>query len=167
MYQICPLKCSHFRETIEYLIKDSKLWDITTFHLVKDGRPLVLKTLPNNQDLVVYLEKVYGTVAYVINRHAAKKLLEKSLPIKMPVDNYFTMSWELDLKFTGIENSRIAIQFMGDSDIGTENSRYIKGKSSIFDRIKRRLYKKQSYIIRYLYNLKIYLKNKWSIFMTM
>ena len=35
----------------------------------------------------------------------------------MPIDHYFTRSWELDIKFTGIENPRLVTQSYGDSDI--------------------------------------------------
>jgi hypothetical protein len=53
----------------------------------------------------------------MINRKGAKNLLEKALPIKMPVDHYFTRDWELGIKFTGVENPNLVHQTFGDSDI--------------------------------------------------
>jgi glycosyl transferase family 25 len=148
------------KETIDELIINKDLWDINTFDIRGNGMPVRIKKFSNGQSLVVYLTKVLNTGAYIINRKAAKKLLEKALPIKMQIDDYFTRIWELDLKFTGIETPRLVYQMFGnDSDI--ENSRDIDNdKVDFITLVKRRIYQSQRAIIRFIYNLKVYLQDK-------
>lgn len=144
--------------TIEQLIQHNKLWDIASFNLEHGGTPLTIKNLSNNQKLVVYLTEVTFSGAYIINRKSAAKLLEKSLPIKMPLDYYFTRTWKLNLKFTGIE-PRLVHQTFGNSDI-YYTERLIDHKKSIFFKTRRATLQIQSYVIRFLYNLKIYITLK-------
>ncbi len=146
------------RSTIDYLTKDDSSWDITSFELSHSGLPLTLKTFPNNQKLSVYLAEVTHTGAYIINRKAAQKLLEKSLPIKLPIDHYFTRAWEFDLKFTGIENPRIVKQTFESSEISNTNN-FSQEKLGFLSRVEKVLYKFQSSTIRFLYNLKVYIEN--------
>lgn len=148
------------KETIDELIINKDLWDINTFDIRGNGTPVRIKKFSNGQTLVVYLTKVLNTGSYIINRKAATKLLEKALPIKMQVDDYFTRTWELDLKFTGIETPRLVFQMFGnDSDI--ENSRDIDNdKVDFVTLVKRRIYQSQRAIIRFIYNLKVYIENK-------
>ena len=148
------------KETIDELIINKKLWDINTFDIRGNGMPLKIKRLSNGQKLVVYLTRVVNAGAYIINRKAAERLVQKALPIKMQVDDYFTRIWELDLKFTGIETPRLVYQMFGnDSDI--ENSRDIDNdKVDFITLVKRRIYQSQRAIIRFIYNLKVYLQDK-------
>lgn len=144
---------------IEDLIRNSKLWDVVILEIHHQGCPLTIKNLVNNHHLAVYLVNVTHTGAYVINRKAAKNLLEKALPIKMPVDHYFTRAWELDIKFTGVENPRIVYQTFGESEIAKTQA--ISGEErNTLDSLKRFMYTLQSDVIRFLYNLKLYLSMK-------
>lgn len=147
---------------IEDLTKNSKLWDVAILEIHHTGCPLTIKTLVNNHHLAVYLVAVTHTGAYVINRKAAKNLLEKVLPIKMPIDHYFTRAWELDIKFTGVENPRIVHQTFGESEIAKTEE--ISGEDlNTLDSLKRFMYSLQSDVIRFLYNLKLYLSMKLQI----
>lgn len=137
------------------LIKNQKFWDIVNLEISHNGFPLKIKNLTNNNYLAVYLTKVTHSGAYIINRKAAKNLLKKALPIKMPIDHYFTRSWELDIKFAGIENPRIVYQTFGDSDIAKTKELYNE-QFNILEMLQRRIYKLQSSIIRFFYNLALY-----------
>ena len=142
---------------IEDVLKNSNLWDIVNFEIHCNRRmPVCIKTLIHNHELSLYLSKSTHTGCYMINRKAAKHLLEKALPIKMPVDHYFTRSWELGVRYTGVENPTLVHQTYGDSDINqTKNmsddtiSHWVLFKSSMCAT--------QTSIIRFLYNLKEYL----------
>jgi glycosyl transferase family 25 len=141
---------------IKDLIKNSQLWDLVSFEIFHRGFPLTIKKLENGNNLVLYLTKVTHSGAYMINRKAAKNLLKKALPIKMPIDHYFTRSWELDIKFTGIENPRLVNQTFGESDI--EKTKQIsKDNKNVFSLLY--LEKIQSELIRFFYNLKLYLQS--------
>lgn len=112
------------KETLDAILKDAaqnpKLKiDIISFELLHRGMPLKIHTISNtNQSLCVYLNGVTDAGCYLISREGAAKLLAKARPIKIPVDHYFTRSWELDLNFCGVE-PRIVKQTYGDSQINT------------------------------------------------
>lgn len=135
--------------------ESSELWDIVNLENHHRGHPLALKTFENQQKLCVYLTRVSHTGAYLINREGAKKLLEKALPIKMPVDHYFTRAWEFSLRFTGIENPRVVHQSFGESEI-VRTKRVDKFDKNLLERIVKLSYKAQSEAIRLFYNLKVY-----------
>lgn len=140
---------------LEDLVQNSNLWDLTSFEVSSWGMPVTIKTLTNDQKLVAYLTNITHAGAYIINRKAAKNLLAKARPIKTPVDHYFTRGWELDIKFTGIENPKLVRQKFGDSNIGeTMSLQYIK--LSPWDYCKHYMYKLQSAVIRFFYNFKTY-----------
>lgn len=144
---------------VQDLTNNNELWDIVNFDIHHRGLPLTIKELSNQQKLVVYLTEVTHTGAYMMNREAAKKLLAKALPIRMPIDHYFTRAWEFDMKFTGVENPRLVHQTFGDSQITTTNH-ISEEKLTILEKVKHSMYKVQACSIRFLYNLKLYLTAK-------
>ena len=101
---------------LEDLAKNTELWDIVTLEISHTVFPLTIKHLPPHR-LAVYLTAVTYTGAYLINRKAPKKLLQKALPIKMPVDHYFTRQWAFGIQLTGIENPRLVHQVFRRSDM--------------------------------------------------
>lgn len=146
------------KNTINNIITNPKLWDIATFDIGRSGIPLTIKEFNDNQRIVVYLGEVLKTGAYLVNRAAARALLSKAYPLRMPIDLYFTRSWEFDLKFVGVENPRLVNQTFGYSE--TQNSeQHSDEKLTLTEQFKRRIMLIQSETIRFLYNLKIWIMN--------
>jgi len=143
---------------INDLTQSAKEWDVVSFEISHRGTPLTIKSFPNGQKLVVYLTEISHTGAYMLNRAAAIKLLDKALPIKMPIDHYITRGWEFGLKFTGIENPRLVYQRYGTSEINRTNH-FLGTDTNLFSAVKKCVYKLQSYTIRFLYNLKCYMES--------
>ena len=139
------------------VLKNSDLWDVVNFETHGNRRmPISIKTLVNNHQLCLYLSKSTHTGCYMINRKAAKHLLEKALLIKMPVDHYFTRSWELGVRYTGVENPMLVHQTFGDSDI--KQTKILADENiSTLVLLKSIMCTTQTSIIRFLYNLKEYL----------
>jgi glycosyl transferase family 25 len=134
---------------IQHLQKNTQYWDIANLDTDLRGFPLTIKSF-GDMRMVAYLTRIHHTGAYIINRHAAKQLLAKALPIILPVDLYFNRGWELDLKFVGIE-PRIVKQTFGDSTIEiTKGNNYY---SDLKYNISRRLFIFQTNLIRFVYNL--------------
>lgn len=144
--------------TMNDLTQNGKHWDVVSFEISHKGTPLTIKSFPNGQNLVVYLTEISHTGAYMLNREAAIKLLEKALPIKMPIDHYITRGWEFGLKFTGIENPRLVHQRYGTSEINQTNH-LLGTDTNVFSVVKKCVYKLQSYTIRFFYNLKCYMES--------
>lgn len=154
-------------KTIDELIKVRYLWSITLFEILHGGMPLVLKEFEDiDQTLDIYLLQVTHAGAYMINRSAAYRLLEKALPIKMPLDHYFLRSWEWSgLLVTGIE-PRIVSQPPRDRAASyRESTDYVGGKerkevpwSSTMHKV---IYIIKSGVIRFIYNLAQYVAIKY------
>jgi glycosyl transferase family 25 len=106
-------------QIIQELVKRRHAWDVVGFELNHNGCPLEIEKLSDNHSLVIYLTNVKHAGAYIISRKAAILMLEKMYPIKMPLDHFYTRSWELGLRFYGIE-PRLVEQKFGDSQIKTQ-----------------------------------------------
>jgi glycosyl transferase family 25 len=141
---------------IEDVLKNSDLWDVVNFETHGNRRmPVSIKTLVNNHQLCLYLSKSTHTGCYMINRKAAKHLLQKALPIKMPVDHYFTRSWELGVRYTGVENPMLVHQTFGDSDINN-TKKITDERINPLVLLKTLMCTTQTSIIRFVYNVKDY-----------
>jgi glycosyl transferase family 25 len=130
-------------QTIQDLLKRTGLWDVCTFelHPLQSGWPLGVETLPSKRKLCVYLKEAWRAGAYLVNRWAAQKLVEKSLPMCLPWDMYYMRFWEFQrcsndhdqtnhrMKFVGIE-PRCAFQTFGDSEIEAAGPRQVEGSSA-------------------------------------
>ncbi|MDR1982749.1 MAG: glycosyltransferase family 25 protein [Holosporaceae bacterium] len=108
-------------ETIKSVVEKKSIWDIANFETKHWGWPINISELLSRKHLVNYLFNVTHAGCYLINRRAARELLKKFYPIKMPLDHYFTSVWEFDLKFVGIE-PRMVLQKFGGSQIKILNS---------------------------------------------
>lgn len=147
------------KQAMVNLLANSDKWDIANLETYHNGLPLVIQKFENGTRMVVYLTEVTHAGAYILNRKAAERLLQKALPIKIPVDHYFTRGWEFDLKFVGIE-PRLVKQGYGDSEIEvTKRNHYEHPTKNTIQTIHKVIYKIQSYLIRFLYNLKIYIND--------
>lgn len=120
------------QEIISQLTKHKNLWDIVGLELLHNGNPVKLITLSMKRSLCIYLTQVTHTGAYLINRKAAFALLEKMYPIKMPIDHYFTMSWEFGTKFCGVE-PRLVHQNFGGSQIKEEKIQKMSFQEMFYD----------------------------------
>jgi glycosyl transferase family 25 len=101
---------------IKSAIEKKTLWDILNFE-TKHGNCFVkISPLSSKRNIVFYLTNATHAGCYLINRKAARRLLKKFYPIKMPLDHYFTTVWELDLIFAGVE-PRMVFQTLGNSQI--------------------------------------------------
>lgn len=142
------------RKTVQDVIKHAQFWDICSFELLHRGLPLKIKQINSVHNLSVYLLNVTHTGCYLVSRKAAEKLLKQALPIKIPVDHYFTRGWELGLTFMGVE-PRIVKQDENEQSI-IENSERKKDDCAQFY-LKKMMFKIQTPIAHFLYILKRYL----------
>ena len=112
-------------EIITSVIEKKHLWDIVGFELNHHGNPMKIANISLKKSLVLYMTNVKHSGAYIINRKAAYRLLQKIYPIKMPVDHYYTRSWEFGLAFCGVE-PRVVTQKVGESQIKSADYKKIK-----------------------------------------
>ena len=119
-----------FPQVVQGLVRRSLLWDVCALelHPLQSGWPLPVTSLFSNRKLCIYLKEAWRAGAYLVNRWAAERLVEKALPMCLPWDIYYMRFWEFhhvagdqdqrkrSLKFLGVE-PRCAFQTFGDSEI--------------------------------------------------
>ncbi|CAO5677964.1 MAG: hypothetical protein HEEMFOPI_01205 [Holosporales bacterium] len=149
------------RETVDNLIEDRFIWDVCSFDVLFEKPYVKIKKLPSERFVVHYLAQTAGASSYLLSRKAALALIEKSYPIKMTPDDYYTRSWEFGLKFIGVE-PRIVKQMDGISDVVSINNvdRKKRIPEPVLTTIKRRIYYFQKRVACTLYNLKNYFSLK-------
>jgi glycosyl transferase family 25 len=149
------------QDTVAELTMSPGSWDICLFSPYHHGNPLAIKRLGRtNKNLCVYLTRVTQSGAYILNRKAATRLLANALPIKLPLDHYFTRAWEFGLIFTGVEPRIVDQNSFGDSYIAPPVSVYRTGDVSNIFRFKAKLFKYKTRIYRLFYALATYMRVK-------
>lgn len=143
-------------EVMSSVIENKSLWDIVGLELNHYGYPQKIAKLALDKFLVFYMTNVKHTGAYLINRSAAKKMLEKFYPIKMPLDHYFTRSWEFGLRFCGVE-PRIVEQKFGDSQIKCNESKKFNDAKTLATNIVYNIY---TSFMQTAYNFLLYLSSR-------
>lgn len=106
-------------------VRRKNLWDVVSFELNHHGNPRKISALSVGESLVVYLTNVQHAGCYLVNRRTAREFLNRFYPIKMPLDHYFTASWEFDISFCGVE-PRIVRQRSCRSQIKISDSKKIR-----------------------------------------
>ncbi|PPE03717.1 glycosyltransferase family 25 protein [Holospora curviuscula] len=166
-----------FPKIIEGLIRCKEKWDLCTFelHPLQSGWPFELPSaslfLPFGMHLCIYLKECWRAGAYLINRWAAHRLLERALPMRLPWDMYYMRFWEFKdfqgtiMQFTGIE-PRCAFQTFGDSDIEKAGPRQITRTGHIKSKYRwyGRYFSFCSHLSRFMYGLWIWVRCEWKSF---
>lgn len=153
---------SLLRKIVEEVLEVPEKWDLVNFENLHRSLNLPLASLAKGHELVTFLTPVTHAGCYLINRTAARKLLAKALPIRLPVDHYFSREWEVGIKFTGVlpnvvDQTHGTSQIVGTPRIGETPLVWYK---KVWTNVKRAAFRTQSDLIRFVRTLKIYVKDK-------
>lgn len=91
------------RLIIEEALQHQAAWDTLTFQSNHHGFPVTVKKLDRNAKIVQYFMHVAESGAYLVNRKAAQAYIRNFFPIRVQYDYYFNRTWELGIRFCGIE----------------------------------------------------------------
>lgn len=146
-------------KAVTMLQDNSSLWDIASLEISHKGSPLsVYQSKEHNQKIVAYLTHITHMGAYLVSRSAAVKLLAKSSPIKMPVDHYFTRSWELGTRFVGVDPVPV-FQPKSTSEIeSSKNFENLPDKIWLINQTRRGVYVAKTHIANFAYNFRTAMK---------
>lgn len=143
-------------ETVQSAIQQKHLWDIVSFELNHYGYPQKISRLEADVYLVFYMTNVKHSGAYLINRMAAERLLQRFFPIKMAWDHYFTRSWEFGIRFCGVE-PRIVEQKFGNSQIKDEKMKKFNDNKTLLINLGYNIY---TAVMQTIYNFYLYLSSR-------
>jgi glycosyl transferase family 25 len=68
-------------------------WDLVKLSGVHHGSPVTTARFDMGVRLVSMLSKCTGSSAYVINRHAVKRMASRLLPMRLPFDHEYDRGW--------------------------------------------------------------------------
>lgn len=74
------------------------LWDILRLSGFHDSHPQKVCSLGDNHHLAVSMTRLCGTGCYAVTRDAAKVLVEKLLPMRVPIDHALDREWFYGLR---------------------------------------------------------------------
>jgi len=83
---------------IESTMPYSACWDVIRLSAHKLGKPLAFAELPDGHVLAYNLNVLKNTGAYLVNRHAARCICEKMLPMSLPYDVALDVEWRYGFK---------------------------------------------------------------------
>ncbi len=91
---------SDLRATLDAAIRLGDAWDLLRLCGFHDPHPLPFATLddPQRSRLCIALTRLCGTGAYLVNRRGAARLVERLLPMRLPIDHAIDREWVLGLR---------------------------------------------------------------------
>lgn len=90
-------------EVLRALAAVPERWDMVKLSAVHGGTPRSVLPLTARHSLTVMLSQCTGSSAYVINRFAAQRYLERLLPMRLPYDHAYDRAWVLGLKVRRVD----------------------------------------------------------------
>ena len=90
---------NELKEVVDALIANKDKWDYVNLDPSRTGKGRNIQNIYNKFNLVAPTQRVWLTTCQLINRKAAKCLLQHALPIRMPVDHYIYRTWEHGYKY--------------------------------------------------------------------
>jgi glycosyl transferase family 25 len=87
---------------LEQLRAAAESWDVALLYGNYPGLPQRLRRLGRGHELVGFLARQTGAVAYAVNRRAAQIYVERLLPMSLPIDIDFDRAWDFGIRFRGV-----------------------------------------------------------------
>lgn len=91
------------KQILERAIQYNELWDILRLCGFHDAHPQIVCSIGFGRSLAVNMTRLCGTGAYLVTRHAAETLIEKMLPMNVPIDHALDREWFYGLRSLSID----------------------------------------------------------------
>lgn len=89
---------SDFVNTVDLAASQADLWDVLRLTTVNRGRKYPFQSLKQGRSLAIALTREKGAGAYIVNRAAARWIVEKLLPMKLAYDIAFDLEYLYGLR---------------------------------------------------------------------
>ena len=114
-----------FMSLMKGLLDNASSWDVVKLSGRHSGTPIPLLKLNETHRLVALTTRHTGSGAYLVNRLAAQRYIEKLLPMRVPYDHSFDRAWYFGFRFRAAMPLPIQGQAGGHSTI-TEGTKFRK-----------------------------------------
>ena len=85
-------------EVLQALMAARERWDMVKLSAIHSGSPVGVLEVGRGHRLGVMFSRCTGSSAYVVNRVAAQRYLERLLPMQLPYDHAYDRGWVYGLK---------------------------------------------------------------------
>jgi glycosyl transferase, family 25 len=107
-----------FLEVLGALINCRADWDLVRLSGFHSGGPVGIKALTPERQLAIMFFKQTSSAAYLINRQAARAMLDTLLPMTVPYDHAFDQPWAMKIKARMVSPLPISLDWDQESTIG-------------------------------------------------
>ncbi len=104
-------------ELVRSALNFADTWDMLRLHGVHGGGPIPYARLSPGSRLCVDITRQTGSSAYMVNRRAALRMLDKLEPMKLPYDHAFERDWAIGIRCSAVHPFCSSIE-QGESTIG-------------------------------------------------
>ncbi|MCF6197893.1 MAG: glycosyltransferase family 25 protein [Hyphomicrobiaceae bacterium] len=110
-----------FLELMDKMLESSAHWDVLKLSGRHQGMPVPLRKLGNKHRLVAFFTRHTGAAAYLVSRFAARRYIERLLPMHVPFDHVFDRAWHFGFRFRGVLPLPVSAQNFAYSTISTKH----------------------------------------------
>ena len=108
-----------FAAVVEALGEDTSDWEFVRLTATFQRTAYPLRRLAGEHFLVEYLEQPNGTVGYLLNRRAARRLLDYTTDMAHAIDNAIDREWEHGVNIMGVAPGPISHQESFETTLGS------------------------------------------------
>lgn len=121
------------RSLLETILADEALqtWDFLKLQSRRNERHWHCEPVSNEHCLGIYYTRSTGATAYLVNRKAAKSMVEKLLPMEVPWDHAFDRPDYLGLTFRMLYPNPVSVAGIGGSTIETSRPDKLSGLAKL------------------------------------
>ncbi len=110
-----------FPRLIQTLLDNAEHWDVLKLSGRHSGTPIPLRRIDEQHRLVAFFTRHTGAAAYLVNRFAARRYIERLLPMQVPYDHVFDRAWHFGFRFRGLLPIPVTAQNFAHSTITGKN----------------------------------------------
>lgn len=96
------LVAENLKSILLQAIEHRSTWDILRLAGFHNAHPIAYSKLGNGYSLAVNQTRLCGTGAYMVNRKAANTLVDKLLPMSLPIDHALDREWIYGLRSSAV-----------------------------------------------------------------
>ncbi|MDR1382314.1 MAG: glycosyltransferase family 25 protein [Planctomycetaceae bacterium] len=90
-------------EVVDEACRYRKYWDLLRLNGIKEPKQYKIVQLNQKYQLCIPFNHYLGSGAYMLNRKAAKKLLQHALPMRVPFDHVLGLNWTMGFSIASVK----------------------------------------------------------------
>ena len=109
-----------FTELMNTFLQHRQHFDVLKLSGRHAGTPIPLVWLDERHRMVSFFTRHTGAAAYLVSRYAARRYIERLLPMQVPFDHVFDRAWHFGIRFRGVLPLPVSAQNFVESTITTK-----------------------------------------------